>query len=185
MAAQMKDRRNRLIQTKRVDYGHWGMFRKIFMNPYIPKCLVPLSCFAAACLLAACATSRSDSLRTSACRLDDASSHFSSQVQGHEDDSRHGRVSQDADDLAKAARTFDHAVVDGGSNENLQSDYRRVTDRYEQLRGQLGDDGYAEQNRQVLQDFDRVTAAYRDVEAGMGQPPALAAKLRNMAGDLR
>jgi hypothetical protein len=138
------------------------------MNPCIRKYLAPVSCSAAACLLAACATSRSDSLRTSASRLDDASSHFSSQIQSHGDDSRRGRISQDADDLAKAARTFDHAVVDGGSNENLQSDYRKVTDRYERLRGQLGDDGYAEQNRQVLQDFDRVTAAYRDVESGMG-----------------
>jgi hypothetical protein len=138
------------------------------MNTYIRRHLAPVGVSAAACLLAACATSRTDTLRTSASRLDDASSHFSSQVQGHGDDSRHGRVSRDADDLAQAARTFDHAVVNGGSNEILQSDYRKVTDRYEQLRGQLGDDGYAEQNRQVLQDFDRVTAAYRDVEAGMG-----------------
>ncbi len=138
------------------------------MNTYIGEYVAPVSCSAAAGLLAACATSRSDSLRTSASRLDDASRHFSSQIQFHGDNSRHGRISRDAEDLAQAARTFDRAVVDGGSNANLQGDYRRVTDRYEQLRGELGDDGYAERNRQVLQVFDRVTAAYRDVEAGMG-----------------
>jgi hypothetical protein len=137
----------------------------IFVNTCIRKYVVPVSCSAAPALLVACATSRSDSLRTSASRLDDASRHFSSQIQFHGDDSRQGRISRDAEDLAQAARTLDQAVIDGGSNENLQSDYRRVTDRYEQLRGQLGDDGYAEQNRRVLQDFDRVTAAYRDVEA--------------------
>ena len=138
----------------------------IFVNTYIRKYVASVSCSAAAAgLLTAYATSRSDSLRTSASRLDDASRHFSSQIQFHGDDSRQGRISRDAEDLAQAARTLDQAVIDGGSNENLQSDYRRVTDRYEQLRGQLGDDGYAEQNRRVLQDFDRVTAAYRDVEA--------------------
>ena len=138
------------------------------MNTYIGNYVAPVSSSATAGLLAACATSRPESLRTSASCLDDASRHFSSQIQFHGDDSRHGRISRDAEDLAQAARTFDHAVVDGGSTENLQSDYRRVTDRYEQLRGELGDDGYAEQNRQVLQDFDCVTAAYRDVETGMG-----------------
>jgi hypothetical protein len=30
-------------------------------------------------------------------------------------------------------------------------------------------ESYADQNRRVLEDFDRVTAAYRDVEAGMSR----------------
>jgi len=53
------------------------------------------------------------------------------------------------------------------SRDDVQADYRRVSDNYEQLHSRLADAGYAEQNRQLLQDFDRVTNAYRDVEAGM------------------
>lgn len=44
-----------------------------------------------------------------------------------------------------------------------------MSDGYEQLLSQLADAGYAEQNRQVLEGFDRVTPAYRDVDAGMSR----------------
>jgi len=44
-----------------------------------------------------------------------------------------------------------------------------VADGYEQLHSRLADEGYADQNRHVLEDFDRVTAAYRSVEAGMSR----------------
>jgi hypothetical protein len=60
----------------------------------------------------------------------------------------------------------------GKSRDDVESDYRRVTDSYEQVHSQLADEGYAEQNRRVLEDFDRVTAAYRDVEAGMSRRSA-------------
>jgi hypothetical protein len=152
------------------------------MNAYLQKYLVPLSCTGVACLLAACATTRTDSLRSSASRLDDASSHFSSQVQyqgndsrnqnndgRYQSDSRRGPISRDAESLARAAHDFNRAVDQRDSHDSVQADYRRVTDDYEQLHSRLADAGYAEQNRQVLQDFDRVTNAYRDVEAGMSR----------------
>ena len=141
------------------------------MNTYLKKHLLPLSACAVACLLVACVTNRPQSLRESASRLDDASSHFSSQIQYQGDDSRRGRVSSDAKTLAQAAHNLDHALNlnSHDSRDNVDADYHRVTDGYQQLHTQLADEGYAEQNRQVLADFDRVTAAYRDVETGMSR----------------
>jgi len=138
------------------------------MNSYLRKHLVLLSYCAAACLLAACATSR-ESLRASASRLDDASSHFSSQIRYQGDDSKRDRVGRDAEALAKAAHTLDRALGNGNSRDDVDAEYRRVTDGYENLHSQLAADGYAEQNQRVLADFDRVTTAYREVEAGMGR----------------
>ena len=137
------------------------------MSTYLRKGFVPLSCCAAACMLIACATNRAESLRTSASRLDDASSHFSSQIQYQGDDGRRGRVSRDAEELAQAAHNFQHALDRGDSRDHVAADYHQVADDYQQLQGQLADEGYAQQNRQVLADFDRVTAAYRGVEAAM------------------
>src|SRR6185312_13970683 len=143
------------------------------MNAYLQKYIVPLSCCGVACLLAACATTRTDPLRASASRLDDASSYFSSQMQYQSNDSRYhgdsrrGPISRDAEALAHAAHDFNRAVDQRDSRDDVQADYRRVSDNYEQLHSRLADAGYAEQNRQLLQDFDRVTNAYRDVEAGM------------------
>lgn len=152
------------------------------MNTYLQKYLVPLSCSGLACLLCACATTRTDSLRASAARLDDASSYFSSQIQYQGNDSRYqgndsryqgdrgrGPISRDAEALAHAAHDFNRAVDQRDSHDNVQVDYRLVSDNYAQLHSQLADAGYAEQNRKLLQDFDRVTNAYRDVEAGMGR----------------
>lgn len=139
------------------------------MNTYLKRHLLPLSGCAVACLLVACATNREQSLRESASRLDDASGHFSSQIQYQGDDSRRGRVSSDAKTLAQAAHNLDHALNSHDSRDNVDADYHRVTDGYQQLHTQLADEGYAEQNRQLLASFDRVTAAYRDVEAGMSR----------------
>jgi hypothetical protein len=139
------------------------------MNTYLGKYLLLLSGCTGLCLLAACATTRTDSLRASASRLDDASRHFSSQLQYQGDDGRRGRISRDAGDLAQAAHKLGHALDEGDSHDRVAADYRRVADDYKQLHGQLANEGYAEQNRQVLADFDRVTAAYRDVEAGMSR----------------
>ena len=139
------------------------------MNMYLRKYLVLLSGCAAVCLLAACVTTRTESLRASASRLDDASSRFASQIRYQGDDSRRGRVSADAEALGKAARNLVRALDKGDSRNDVEGEYRRVTDRYGQLHSQLADEGYADQNRRVLEDFDRVTAAYRDVEAGMNR----------------
>jgi uncharacterized membrane protein YccC len=137
------------------------------MNTQLKRYLLPLSGCAVACLLVACATDRTQVLRESASRLDDASSRFSSQIQYQGDDDRRGRVSGDAVTLAQAAHDLEHALDRRDSRDNVDADYQRVTQGYQQLHAQLADEGYAEQNRQVLADFDRVTAAYRDVEAGM------------------
>jgi uncharacterized membrane protein YccC len=139
------------------------------MNTHLPKYLAALSGCAAVCLLAACATNRPQSLRESASRLDDACSHFSAQIHYQGDDSRRGRVSSDAEALAQAAHNLDHALDKRDSRDNVDADYHRVTEGYQRLHTQLADEGYASQNRQVLGDFDRVTAAYRDVEAGMSR----------------
>ena len=144
------------------------------MNTYLRKYLVLLSGCAAVCLLAACVTTRTESLRASASRLDDASSRFASQIRYQGDDSRRGRVSGDAEALAKAARNLARALDKGDSRNDVEGDYRCVTDSYERLHSQLADEGYADQNRRVLEDFDRVTAAYRDVEAGMSRRSASA-----------
>jgi hypothetical protein len=144
------------------------------MNTYLRKYLILLSGCAAVCVLAACVTTRAESLRASASRLDDASSHFSSQIQYQGDDSRRGRVSRDAEALAKAARNLDRALQKGNSRDDVEGEYRRVRDNYEQLHSQLAAEGYADQNRRVLEDFDRVTTAYRDVEAGMSRRSASA-----------
>src|SRR6202171_75308 len=142
------------------------------MNTYLRKYLVLLSGCAAGCLLAACVTTRTESLRASASRLDDASDLFASQIRYQGDDSRRGRVSADAEALGKAARNLVRALDKGDSRNDVEGEYRRVTDSYGQLHSQLADAGYADQNRRVLEDFDRVTAAYRDVEAGMSRRSA-------------
>lgn len=66
-----------------------------------------------------------------------------------------------------AGRDLDQAVSRGQSRAEVEDEYLRVRDSYEQLHSQLADEGYADQNRRVLEDFDRVTASYRKVEAAM------------------
>jgi hypothetical protein len=144
------------------------------MNTNLQKFLTLLSGCTAVCLLAACVTTGTQSLRASASRLDDASRHFSSQIQYQGDDSRRGLVSRDAEALAKAAHNLERALDKGNSRDDVEDEYHRVTDSYERLHSQLADEGYADQNRRVLEDFDRVTAAYRDVEAGMSRRSASA-----------
>src|SRR5580698_3515479 len=107
------------------------------MNTYVRKYLVLLSSCAAVCLLAACVTTRTESLRASASRLDDASRHFSSEIQYQGDDSRRGR---DAEALAKAAHNLDRALDQGKSRDDVESDYRRVTESYDQVHSQLADE---------------------------------------------
>lgn len=68
------------------------------------------------------------------------------------------RVGRDAEALAKAARNVDRALDTGHSRDDVETEYRRVADGYEQLHSRLADEGYADQNRNVLEDFDRVTA---------------------------
>jgi hypothetical protein len=138
------------------------------MNTCLRHYRALLSVCAAACLLTACVTTGHESLRASAARLNDASSHFSAQLQYQGDDSRRGLLSRDAEALAKAAHNLDRVLSNGNTRLDVEDEYRRVSDNYEQLHVQLADEGYAAQNRQVLTDFDRVTTAYRNVEAAMG-----------------
>jgi len=138
------------------------------LNSYLKQYRALLSMCAAACLLAACATTGHDSLRASAVRLDDASNHFSAQIQYQGDDNRRTQLSRDAETMAKTAHNLDRALNNGDRRLDVEDEYRRVTDSYRQLHMQLADEGYADQNRQLLVDFDRVTAAYRSVEAAMG-----------------
>jgi hypothetical protein len=142
------------------------------MNTYLKKYVLLLICFTMALTLAACVTDRHESLRTSVARLDDASAHFSMQIQYQGEDLRRDRLSRDADLMARAARKLDRDLSDGRTRTEVQEDYLRVSDSYEQLHKQLADEGYAEQNRRVLEDFDRVTAAYRDVQAAMSERTA-------------
>jgi hypothetical protein len=137
------------------------------MNTYLKKFIVLMSCGAAAILLAACVTDRAQSLRTSAAHLDDASSEFSAEIRHQGDDSSRDLVSRDAEALAKAAHNFDQALSRGDSRAEVADEYRRVVDNYEQLHERLAAEGYAAQNRRVLEDFDRVTVAYRQVSAAM------------------
>src|ERR1700730_9901654 len=97
------------------------------MYAYLRKYPLLLSCCISACLLAACAITRTESLRASATRLDDASSHFSSQIEYQGDDSRRGRVSRDAEALAKAAHNLDRALDKDNSRADVETEYRRVT----------------------------------------------------------
>ncbi|HYM34739.1 MAG TPA: hypothetical protein VET48_05035 [Steroidobacteraceae bacterium] len=142
------------------------------INTYLRKYLVLLGFCAAAIVFAACATTRTDTLRASAARLDDASSRFSAEFRYQGDDNRRERVSRDAETMARAAHNFNFALRNGKSRADVEDEYRRVRDSYGELHSQLADQGYAEQNRRVLEDFDRLTTTYRDVEAAMASRTA-------------
>ena len=137
------------------------------MKSFLKKFQLLMSCGVAAILLAACVTDRAESLRVSAAHLADASSDFSAQIRHQDDDSSRDLVSRDAEALAKAAHNFDQALNRGESRAEVEDEYRRVADNYERLHEQLAAEGYAAQNRRVLEDFDRVTVAYRRVSAVM------------------
>ncbi|MES1196975.1 MAG: hypothetical protein ABUL58_08525 [Steroidobacter sp.] len=123
----------------------------------------------AACVLAACAIAGHESLRASAARLADASSHFSLQFQYQGDDLRWRLLNRNAKAMATSAYDLNLAVSSGRTGGEVDDEYRRVTDNYQQLHVQLAREGHvgAEQSR-VLADFDRITTAYRSVEAAMG-----------------
>jgi hypothetical protein len=122
---------------------------------------------AVALLATGCATTH-ESLRSSTLRLDDRASHFSAQVHSQGDEGRGARVSQDAQALAASTHALSRAVdVDSGRG-HTDDAFERVSQDYQRLHDHLADAGYAEQNRRVLEDFDRVTEAYRNVENAMG-----------------
>ena len=137
------------------------------MNTYLRKYFALLGICIAACVLAACVTTGHESLRASAARLSDESSRFSTQLQYQGDDSRRGLLSRDARTMAEASRNLDRALGQSEMRAEVDTEYRRVTDSYQQMHAELADEGYAVQNREVLEGFDRVTTAYRNVEAAM------------------
>ena len=93
-------------------------------------------------------------------RLENRAKEFYSSVRYQGDDSYRDRVSRDENDLVAAAHDLNRDVDRGAKSD-------RVAREYEQLHRDLADEGYAAQNRRVLEDFDRVTDAYRDLEATM------------------
>ena len=74
-------------------------------------------------------------------------------------DRRWGPIGRDAQALAQAARDLDRVVNQRELRDSGEADYERVTDDCEQVHSRLTEQGYAEQNRQVLQESDRVTSA--------------------------
>jgi len=126
-----------------------------------------VGCGALSMMLLGCVTERHDSLRTSAERLDNASAHFVSQIRYQGDDVRRDRLSRDAERMARDAHKLDADLARGESRSVVSDDYRQVEESYDQLHRQLADEGLADQNRMVLEDFDRVTVAYRDVQSAI------------------
>jgi len=137
------------------------------MKTYFRKFPGLLSCGLMVAMLSACVTDRHESLRVAASRLDDASSHFLAQVQAPAVDTRHDRLSRDAELMARASHKLDVDISRGETRAALEEDYRQVEDSYEELHRQLTDEGLADQSRRVLEEFDRVTTAYRDVQSSM------------------
>ena len=128
----------------------------------------------AALTIAACATTRVDSMRASAQRLEDRSDEFYSQIRYTGDNSYRDRVSRDALALSEASRDLNRAVERRASSDQVALEYDRVVKNYRRLQDDLADEGYADQNRRVLEDFDRVTTAFRDVEAAFAERHARA-----------
>lgn len=118
-------------------------------------------------ILSACVTERHDVLRSSAASLDRASDHFVKQIHYRGYDSHRERLNRDAEILARSAHKLDVDVDLGESRPLLAEDYRHVEESYDELHRQLADEGYAEQDHMVLEDFDRVSSAYHDVQSAM------------------
>jgi len=126
-----------------------------------------IGCGILSMMLSACVTERHDSLHTSAERLDNASAHFVTQIRYQGDDIRRERLSRDAERMARDSHKLNADLVRGESRTIVSDDYRQVEESYEELHRQLADEGLADQNRMVLEDFDRVTTAYRDVQSAI------------------
>jgi hypothetical protein len=120
----------------------------------------------AACVLATCATAGHQSLRASAARLADASSCFAAQHQ-HQGDNHWGLLSRNAEAMATSAHDLDCAVSRGYICGEIENEYHRVTDNYQQLSSLLANENYAELHQRMLAEFDRITTAYRSTEAAM------------------
>jgi hypothetical protein len=127
---------------------------------------VVLSCLAI--VVVACAASRNDSMRASSQRLENRAGEFYSQVRYVGDISHRDRVSRDAQALADSSRDLNSAVEHGLASDQVRVEFDRAVRDYDRLQQDMADAGFADQNRRVLEDFDRVTAAYRDVESAFG-----------------
>lgn len=117
--------------------------------------------------LAACAGMGAADLRGSAHQLNIASNHLSVQAQYKGEDTYRGRISRYAESLSKAAEGFDRALRDGDSRDELEDQYRRVTEHYRELHDSLTSAGHTEQSEHLQQSFADVTAAYRQVQGVM------------------
>lgn len=135
------------------------------MKTHLRKYLLLLGTGMLALSLSACVTDRHDSLRMSASRLDDASSHFFEQIRYQGDDSTRDHISRDAEAMARTSHKLDEDLNHHERRSYIEDDYRRVQESYDELHRQLADEGYAEQNRPVLEAFDRITTTYHGVQA--------------------
>jgi len=127
---------------------------------------IALACLAF--VMVACGATRGDSLRVSSQRLEDRAAEFYSQIRYEGDNSRRDRVSRDAQALADSARSLNSAIERGLTRDQVREEFDRAARDYDRLQQDLADAGFADQNRRVLEDFDRVTDAYRDVESDFG-----------------
>jgi hypothetical protein len=124
-------------------------------------------CCGLAFVVLACASVGSRHLRGSAEQLHAASNRLYVEAQHPAEDAHGDRISRYAEGLSKAAESFDRAVRDGESRDNVEEQYRRVADRYTQLREGLTTESIEDQNERLLQNFDDVTTAYRRVQGAM------------------
>jgi uncharacterized membrane protein YccC len=118
---------------------------------------------------AGCATTAS--LHESTVRLDDRASHFYSQLRYEGDDSRANGLSRDAQALASSSHDLSREVDHDSSRDRAKDHFEAVARDYDRLHEHLASQGYAEQNKRVLEDFDRVTEAFHSVERSMGEHP--------------
>ena len=120
----------------------------------IATCLIAL-------LFAGCAAT-GIGLRSASDRLDDSSESFYRQLTS---ESASRSAVDDAARLAEASHYFHREVRDGRSGDVLVPLFDRVSDRYHDLREELGGRTYDDRYRAA--GFDRVTEAYLDAERAM------------------
>lgn len=121
----------------------------------IATCLIALG-FVAGC------ASTGVGLRSASDRLDDSSDMFYRQLTS---ESAPRSAVDDAARLAEASHDFHREVSDGRPGDVLVPMFDRVSDRYHDLREQLGGRTYDDRYRAA--GFDRVTEAYLDAERAM------------------
>lgn len=122
--------------------------------------------------LSGCATAKSGDIQKDAARLENSSRELYTQIRI--DAKRHAEpsatataVSKDSEALIISTRDLNRAIERRATNENVLSEFERVSRDYKQLSASLAQTGLSEQNRTIAAEFDSVTKAYREVESSM------------------